>query len=116
VRVTTTRMLPPLGIDVRLAADGHDGVAQFAAAAAEFRVLLLNLTMPRLENSEQAFREIRQHRPEARVVLMSGVDEQEVVERFGDSGLAGFIQKPFKLSEHRDKLQRALEQAGYFRP
>jgi DNA-binding NarL/FixJ family response regulator len=46
-------------------------------------------------------------RPDLRVVLTSGYNEQEAVDRFTGQGLAGFVQKPYRLAD----LVRAIEQA-----
>ncbi len=36
--------------------------------------------------------------PGVRVILTSGFNQQEAINRFTGKGLAGFIQKPFELS------------------
>ena len=41
---------------------------------------------------------------DVRVVLMSGYSSLELASRFGAAGLAGFIQKPFRVEE----LERCL--------
>jgi two-component system cell cycle sensor histidine kinase/response regulator CckA len=44
---------------------------------------------------EEAFRELKAIRPDVRVILSSGYNEVEAVQRFAGKGLAGFIQKPY---------------------
>ena len=39
---------------------------------------------------------------------MSGFNEQDAVHRFAGKGLAGFIQKPFKIETLFTKLQATL--------
>ena len=63
--------------------------------------------MPHMDGDE-AFRAIRALRPDARVLLMSGFNEQEAIARFTGTGLAGFLQKPFALPALREKLQEIL--------
>jgi CheY-like chemotaxis protein len=60
--------------------------------------------MPHMDGDE-AFHAIRELRPAARVLLMSGFNEQEAIARFAGKGLAGFIQKPFAFPALRGKLQ-----------
>jgi len=108
VRVTAGRMLQSLGFTVLMANNGREGVERFRAAAGEIRAVLLDLTMPQLDG-EGAFRELRVLRPEARVLLMSGFNEQEAVHRFIGKGLAGFLQKPFRLESLRARLKEILD-------
>jgi PAS domain S-box-containing protein len=104
VRVTTARMLEASGFTTRLADNGRTGVEEFTSDPAAFTLVLLDLTMPHMDGDE-AFRAIRAVRPDARVMLMSGFNEQEATARFTGQGLAGFLQKPFTLPALREKLQ-----------
>jgi len=107
VRVTTARMLEGCGFTTQLAPDGREGVAAFREAGGDFALVVLDLTMPHLDGAE-AFREITEFKPDARVLLMSGFNEQEAIARFTGEGLAGFVQKPFTFSTLREKLQSIL--------
>ena len=107
VRVTTGRMLESIGFTVLTANDGREGVERFRAGGADIRAVLLDLTMPHLDG-EAAFRELRELRPDVRVLLMSGYNEQEATSRFIGKGLAGFLQKPFKVETLRARLKEIL--------
>ncbi len=108
VRTVTARMLETFGFDVLTARDGREGVNVFCHHAREIKAVLLDMTMPHL-NGEEALREIRQIRPDALVVLMSGYSEQDATTRFIGKRLSGFIQKPFRLDELREKLRHVLK-------
>ena len=110
-RATTARMLESMGFEVRLAADGQVGVEAFRLTPEEFQVVLLDLTMPRMDGAD-AFTEIRRIRPDCRVLLMSGFNEADAVARFAGKGLAGFVQKPFRLPDLREKVQQILGTQG----
>jgi PAS domain S-box-containing protein len=97
VRTVAARMLERLGFQVELAVDGRDAMEKFRAAATPFTLVLLDLTMPHLDG-EETFRQMRQHHPGVRVILTSGFNQQEAVNRFAGKGLAGFLQKPFELT------------------
>ena len=105
VRVTTARMLEALGFSTRLADHGRTGVEEFRAAPDAYALVVLDLTMPHMDG-EEAFHQITAIRPGARVLLMSGFNEQEAIARFTGKGLAGFLQKPFNLAALREKLQQ----------
>lgn len=105
VRCVAEEVLRHLGYDVRTAADGVEALEQIERHP-EIRLVLLDLTMPRL-SGEETFAELHRRRPDIAVVVTSGHDEQETMRRFEGKGLAGFLQKPFRL-EHVDAKVRAV--------
>jgi len=109
VRVMVVQLLERLGFAVLVAGDGQAGVEVFRTHADVIDCTLLDMTMPQL-NGEQTFRALRLIKSDARVILMSGYDEQELSARFAGQGLAGFLHKPFSPTDLRDKLQQALNQ------
>ena len=96
VRTVAGRMLERLGFSVVLAHDGRDGMDKFRGDPGRFTLVLLDLTMPHLDG-EETFRQMRMLNPGVRVILTSGFNQQDAVNRFTGKGLAGFIQKPFEL-------------------
>lgn len=107
VRAIAARMLELFGFSVLLAKDGQQGVETFRANKDTISAVILDMTMPHL-NGEEAFREIRLIRSDARVLLISGYNEQDAIDSFAEKGLAGFLQKPFTPAELRDKLRAIL--------
>ncbi len=107
VRVTARRMLEFGGFEVVLTQDGREALEVFRRDPDRFRAVLLDLTMPHL-GGEAAFREIRRLRPETPVVLMSGYNEQEVGDLFAGKGLAGFVQKPFRIDDLLAAMRAAV--------
>jgi len=97
------QMLTRMGFEVLTASDGREAVDTFRDHADEIVCILLDLTMPHLDG-EQAFGELRRIRPDVRVILCSGYNEQDATQRFLGKGLAGFIQKPYNMTELREKL------------
>lgn len=55
-------------------------------------------------DGEQCFRELRKINPDVKVIMSSGFSEQEVTQKFVGKGMAGFIQKPYKLSVLKDAI------------
>ncbi len=107
VRTSTARMLEHVGYQTLLAENGLVGVKMFCEHADSIALVLLDLTMPQMDGSE-TFREITAIKPEARVLLMSGYNEQDAIARFTGEGLTGFIQKPFTLRALREHLQGGI--------
>jgi len=71
------------------------------------KLVILDLTMPHLDG-EACFRELRQLDPAVHVILSSGYNEQDVVNRFAGKGLAGFVQKPYTSNELIIKVREVL--------
>jgi PAS domain S-box-containing protein len=98
VRVLARKLLTRAGFAVEVAADGRAGVDAFRARPDDFALVLLDLTMPRLDGAA-AFRELRQVRRGVRVILASGYAADEATVGFEGKGLAGFVRKPFRSQE-----------------
>jgi len=107
VRTMTARMLAALGFDVLTAADGAEAVALFGKRSGEIRAILLDLTMPQMGGHE-AFLELRRLRADVPVILCSGYDIRESAEKFSDLSFNGFLQKPYRLEELKNALQKTL--------
>jgi two-component system cell cycle sensor histidine kinase/response regulator CckA len=107
IRDVAQAILQRLGLDSVLATDGDEAVRLFAAEPDRFAVILLDLTMPRLSGAE-TFLQIREIRPDAPVILMSGYKEEEASGRFAGKGLAGFLEKPFSTEGLGNAIERVL--------
>jgi DNA-binding NtrC family response regulator len=108
VRQATKNMLERHGYLVVLADNGREAVDLFRILEDKVSVVLLDMTMP-VMSGEDAFRELKQIRPDVRVVLTSGYNEVEAVRRFTGKGLAGFIQKPFSSARLVEKIRTVIE-------
>jgi CheY-like chemotaxis protein len=108
VRGIGVEMLKELGFAVITAVDGRDALDVFKSAP-EIALVILDLTMPHVDG-EQCFRELRRLRPDVKVIMSSGYNEQEVTQKFVGKGLAGFIQKPYRLSTLKAAV-KALDHA-----
>jgi PAS domain S-box-containing protein len=100
VRGIGVEMLKELGFNVVTANDGREAVELYKTRN-DFVFVLLDLTMPHMDG-EQCFRELRALNPDVKVIISSGFSEHEVEQKFVGKGLAGFVQKPYKLSVLRD--------------
>lgn len=109
IRSVLSRILEAWGFRCLTAADGRSGIEALRNHGSTIRLVLMDLTMPRLDGV-QAFREMRTIQPEVPVVLMSGFSEQEAVSRFTGRGLAGFVHKPFDLHQLESVLRAALKE------
>ena len=104
VRGIGSEMLKELGFDVITAEDGIQALEQFKINP-DITFVILDLTMPHMDG-EQCFRELRQIKSDVKVVMSSGFSEYEVTQKFAGKGMAGFIQKPYKLSVLKEAIRK----------
>lgn len=83
-------------------ADGHEAIAAIRSYRPD--VILLDIAMPGPSGIEVA-RTIREFDAHARILVLSSIDRQEVIEQALSAGVGGYLLKDFVLSE----LQKALE-------
>jgi PAS domain S-box-containing protein len=102
IRGLGREMLKELGFDVVTANDGREAIEIYKSGN-DIKFVILDLTMPHLDG-EQCFRELRLLNPNVKVIMSSGFSEQEVTQKFIGKGLAGFIQKPYKLSVLKEAI------------
>ncbi|MBU1568724.1 MAG: CHASE domain-containing protein [Proteobacteria bacterium] len=107
VRAIGSEMLKELGFTPVTANDGQEALKIFKSRD-DINFVILDLTMPRMDG-EQCFRELQQLQPNVKVMMSSGYSEQEVSMKFVGKGMAGFIQKPYKLSELKEAIKKMLQ-------
>jgi len=107
VREVTGTMLQQIGFEVVAVADGREAARAFAADPDRFDLVLLDLTMPIMTGAE-ALQAIRQLRPGAAVLIMSGYNEQDTPPQSDGLPAPPFIHKPFSLLNLRDRMQEVL--------
>jgi PAS domain S-box-containing protein len=109
VRAVGKNVLVRAGFSALTASDGPEALELFRKHASEIVCVVLDLTMP-LMDGDEAFHRLREIRDEVPVILSSGYNQQEITQRFAGSGLAGFIQKPYRGSELLAKIGDILRQ------
>jgi PAS domain S-box-containing protein len=103
--------LEGFGFTVLTAEDGEEGVRVFREHGGEITCVILDFMMPKMDGVA-AFKELTRIRPDVRVILSSGYDQQEALRLFAGQGLSGFIQKPYTMANLRDTLRLALPDRG----
>jgi two-component system, cell cycle sensor histidine kinase and response regulator CckA len=105
IRRDTVRALRPFGYLVLEAVDGREALELFSQHVTDIDLLITNVRMPRMDGHELA-RQIKQLRPDVRVLIVSGQHEREFpaeATHHSDSLL-----KPFEPKALVDKVQRLL--------
>ena len=107
LRRTVPHILRKLGFEVLLAEDGGEAVRLFGEHRDQLAVVILDLTMP-VMNGIEAFQRIRRLDHYAKVILASGYPQDQVPGGFSQTGLAGFLQKPYDVRRLQACLRDVL--------
>ncbi len=107
LRNVAAAMLKSGGYEVITAEDGVDAIAKLEKYKDAIDCVLLDMKMPRM-GGEEAFTEMRRIKPEIKVLLSSGYNEQTATNRFAGKGLAGFVQKPYTLKNLLAKIAETM--------
>lgn len=98
LRVLCSRMLQRLGYNVLLAADGHQALAVYDEHRDGIAGVILDLVMPVMDGVE-VLEKLRRLDPEVKIIMTSGYHEKELAARLAGRGIAGFLQKPYVMSD-----------------
>ncbi|HMA81045.1 MAG TPA: response regulator [Candidatus Binatia bacterium] len=71
-------------------------------------VVLLDVLMPKADGL-QVLRRIKEIHPSCAVIMLTGINSQQLAEKAIESGAFDFIGKPFDVADLRQKVARALE-------
>jgi PAS domain S-box-containing protein len=103
--------LEQFGYRVIEAANGEEAIAQFHIHKDEISLMLLDMIMPRL-NGKEVFNQVRQVRPDIKVIFMSGytndVLQRDDIEATG----AEVLLKPTAFKELLATIRKSLEPKG----
>lgn len=96
------------GKDFRLIEADSVEVAIAKIEEARPDVVLLDMLMPKSDGL-QALQRIKTIHPACAVIILTGVNSQQLAAKAMDCGAADFIGKPFDVVDLRQKVARALE-------
>ena len=111
VRNVACALLRSFGFTPVSAANGSDGIECFRSRPKSFEVVLLDLTMPRLDG-EETLAGLRAIDPAVRVVLVSGYSENDRIGEMAAGGPLLFLQKPFTRGSLQQRLQQIFVQGS----
>ncbi len=101
-------MIEKLGLNTLVVNDGLSAIEIFRKNASVIDCVLLDLSMPLMDGKE-CLKELQKIRKDVKVILTSGYDKHEFSQRMTDSGIVGFVQKPFSMVSLKRAIMSALE-------
>jgi CheY-like chemotaxis protein len=109
VRDMIVRMLENFGYTVITAIDGEDAVQQFARNRDRIGLLLFDLIMPK-KTGKDAYDEIREMRPDIKVIFQSGYDPDMVRRKTLLEQNVPVLYKPVPMAALLKKLRSVLDE------
>jgi len=110
VRQATLLILEDLGYEVEAYPSGPDFLEALAKDDRPVELLLTDFDMPGLNGYELA-RQLRALRPDARVLLTSGLPEESILPRVKPADWPPFIPKPYTCRSLSHKLREVLDES-----
>ena len=107
VRNVAKSMLEKFGFEVLTAGDGVEALEIFRHKHADVRLVLTDLSMPRM-NGWETLAALREIRPDIQVILASGYDEAKVMEGSHAERPEAFLSKPYRMADLKAALNKAL--------
>ncbi len=101
-------MMETLGFAVLTAAGGQEALDLLMEKRGQIVCVVLDLTMPHMDGKVTCSR-LREIDPAIPVIISSGYSRKDVEKQFGESGISGFLSKPYRLSDLLDMLCIALK-------
>jgi PAS domain S-box-containing protein len=97
-RVTASAILSSIGYEVILAKDGLEAVRIYEERKQDICLVMLDMIMPEM-NGTETFYKLRSINENCKVLISSGYTNDENIDVLLNEGLAGFIHKPYRISE-----------------
>ncbi|MCB0319152.1 MAG: response regulator, partial [Bdellovibrionales bacterium] len=108
----TADMLKALGYKVETANNGWQAIKKYKVLKNEIDLLILDLVMPDL-GAEETFLQLQKINPKIKVMLSTGYEASQSVQKVLDLGMVGFIQKPYEMSKLSKAISSVLTSAAF---
>jgi CheY-like chemotaxis protein len=108
IRNLAREILQSYGYRVLLAEDGVKAVEICKERNGEINLVILDMVMPNMGGRE-AFLRIKEIAPRIRALLSTGYSKNEKAQEILDSGVMGFVQKPYQTGTLLSAVRQVLD-------
>jgi CheY-like chemotaxis protein len=108
VRQIVKVALERAGYRVILAVSGEEAIERFREMPDRIGAVLLDWKMPGMDGAA-TLDKIREIRPDLKVIVSSGFARTDAEDRFRASGINGYLQKPYRVSELSNTIKKAFD-------
>jgi DNA-binding response OmpR family regulator len=103
-------LLRKIGYNVIHASSGQQAIEIYKQRKDAIDLIILDMIMPG-QSGEQTFGKLIEVNKQVKIIISSGSDQDERIHDILARGGAGFIYKPYKISELKAKLDEALSRS-----
>ncbi len=104
---TARNILSLEGLNLLTAANGREGIALYQQYRNSIKLVLLDHAVPGLSSAE-IIHQLRQINPAVRILLSSVYTQTEAAHQFHETGIIGFIQKPYNAITFSEVVHKYL--------
>ena len=104
-------MLKYMGFDVLTAEDGLEALTLFEVHRDQIRMAVLDVDMPRM-GGRDTIKRMRERGATFPMLVASGYTDAQSREKLGDINVDGFLQKPFRVEELKEKINSIFDASG----
>ena len=108
IRFLAKDTLESFGYSVLLAENGEQAVEIYKTRRNEIDLVVLDMIMPKMGGRE-TFLKLKAMNPDIKALLSSGYSQNEKAEEILNSGVSGFVQKPYQIDTLLSKVRSALD-------
>jgi len=108
IRSVAADILESYGYRVLVADDGEEAARIYEERNGDIGLVILDMVMPKLGGRE-TFLKLKGLNPQVRALLSTGYSKNEKAQEILDSGVMGFVQKPYLLNELLSKVRSVLD-------
>lgn len=107
IRILIRDIMASCGYEVHVAVNGSDGIMIFSENKDRINLVILDMVMPE-KGGRQTFTELKEIKPDAKIVICSGYSKEHYIQELSDEGAAAFLQKPFEYTDLVNKVKDVI--------
>jgi len=100
-------MLRAMGYHVVTASSGEEALTYYSRYGHEIDLVIVDMVMPKMDGAE-CFRKLKEIDPNVRAILSTGYAMSDRVQEVLNSGMKGFVQKPYSLDQLSAAVHRVI--------
>ncbi|MFC1669160.1 PAS domain S-box protein [Spirochaetota bacterium] len=105
------RMLSRMGFDVVKAKNGEEAIELYKKSKTNgepFKCIIMDLTIPDGMGGKETIEILKDYDPDVKAIVSSGYSNDPVMANFKDYGFIAIVEKPYRLEEIKNILQKIL--------
>jgi two-component system chemotaxis response regulator CheY len=106
MRMMIRDILSKEGYVIHEAVNGRDAVEKYLEVRPDLTTM--DITMPEMDGIE-ALKKIREHDPQARVLMVSAMGQQKLIVEALEAGAMDFLVKPFQPTKVLETVKKCLQ-------